>query len=297
MKLMAVALLLVLWSAWSTPRMVPSHPYWSRPWDHQRYISIYEGHLRADAEYVQWRVGVPYAARALGHLGVPMAWAFWLQAVLGVWLASVALAWICRLRGASDAWATAAGWFVAVSPPAVAWLSDFWLPDPMFFGLSLLAIGLYLAGRWRLALPVFLWAVACKEVALFSLPLAWTLRRRLWPEWLVWSPLLLCTVSAMIISVATGFPPPPPVAVGGDLRTLGVHTVANLPRYVGLFLPFLVIPAAVWLSRGRGVRVGFALCRCGHSLHEADPDRPGLGACLYRAKCGCLRWLRPLAGD
>src|SRR6476620_11084421 len=168
-----VALGWVLALVAKTQPLLPGHPNWSKPWDHQKYAALAAHPFDMPVTPFRWRLLVPLMARAL-PFGEAMS--FRVLTILAVWLTAVAMFVLLRRVGFDDRLAGAGmllfltfGWLTGYP------LYNIWLPDAMVcLVIVLLAIAALDRRPVRFAVLLLIGALM-KEQALIAAPLWYTL--------------------------------------------------------------------------------------------------------------------------
>ncbi len=225
----AAALLLVGLLLLRTDVMTEDHPTFKKRWDHHTYIQM-AVNRPFDFYWAPycWRIAVPLLAKALPF---ELQSNFLILSVLGVWVTGVATYYLARALGFTRALALV-GMLLFFS---LGWatkfvLFNFWLPDAVSFGLTVVLMWLILARKDLLFVLLLALGVTVKESVLFVAPLYYTLNaRRVFDPRLLGRSLLL-TLPAVLVLVALriGIPTTTEYSYMERLRRIGGERIEDL---------------------------------------------------------------------
>lgn len=168
-----VALVWVLALVAKTHALVPGHPNWSKPWDHQKYAALAAHPFDMPVAPFRWRLLVPLMAKALPF---GQATSFRVVTIVAVWLTAVAMFVLLRRIG-FDARLAGAGMLLFLT---FGWLTGYplyniWLPDAMVCLVIVLLAIAALDRRPVVFAVLLLTGALMKEQVLIAAPLWYTL--------------------------------------------------------------------------------------------------------------------------
>ena len=183
-----------------TDVLLPGHPNWTRPWDHQKYLLMAEQPFELRIAPFSWRVLGPLLSWVLPF---PTTTSARVVGFVALWATAVAVFVLLRRLGFDDL-AAGAGMLLLLT---VGWatgylLYNFWLPD----GLALLCVVVLAIAavdrRPLLFAAVLVVGVLAKEQVLLAAPLWWSLTTERLVDWRRLGQAALLAAPAVAVLVA-----------------------------------------------------------------------------------------------